>query len=298
MAVLYRNFETQAEIDREYDVENSVPDFMVYARQYDQSSSDARRRLEVAENVRYGPTVEEYVDIFPATRRRAPVLLFIHGGYWRILSAKEFSFVALGPQAAGVTTVVVNYALCPAVTLDEIVRQIRAAIHWTYENITAYNGDPHRIYVSGHSAGGHMTATALLTEWAKGYALPRDVVKGGVSISGLFDLTPLRHSFLQPDLRLDPASVQRNSPLFCIRYVTAPLLITYGGDETSEFCRQSEDFLSAWMAAGNKARSHAQPGRNHFTAITDFVDTNSPLCQAIFKMMNHTPRRAPVRGTA
>lgn len=296
MAVLYRNFETRAEIDSEYDVENSVPDFMVYARQYDQLSADARHRLECSGNVRFGPTVEEYVDIFPAARKRSPVLLFIHGGYWRILSAKEFSFVALGPQAAGVTTVVVNYALCPAVTLDEIVRQIRAAIHWTHENIGDYNGDPHRIFVSGHSAGGHLTAAALLTNWPKDYGLPRDIVKGGVSISGLFDLTPLRHSFLQPDLRLDHASVQRNSPLFHIRYVISPLLITYGGDESSEFCRQSEDFLSAWTAAGNKARSHAQPGRNHFTAITDFAQADSPLCQAIFKMMNHTPRRASARG--
>ena len=291
MAALYRNFETPAEIDAEYDVERSVPDFMIYARQYDQSSADARRKLPHQPDVRYGPTVEEYIDIFPAERRNAPVLLFIHGGYWRILSAKEFSFAAKGPQAAGVTTVVVNYAPCPSVTLDEIVRQIRASIHWVHENIRDYNGDPGRIYVSGHSAGGHMTAMALLTDWMKDYGLPQNVVKGGVAISGLYDITPLQYSFMQNELQLTDAVIKRNSPQFFVRYVQSPLLITYGGDETSEFCRQSEDFRAEWVSKGNKIRELAQPGRNHFTAISGLEDVESPLSQAVFKFMQHTPRR-------
>ncbi len=292
MAPLYRNFESQADIDREYDIERSVPDFMVYARQYENSSADARRHLDHHADVRYGATCAEYVDIFPAAQRKAPVLIFIHGGYWRILSAKEFSFVALGPQAAGVTTVVVNYALCPNVTLDEIARQIRAAIYWTHENIHDYNGDPERIYVSGHSAGGHMTAMALLTDWRGDYGLPRDLVKGGISISGLFDIAPLQFSSMQKELHLDAGIIERNSPQYFARHVPAPLLITYGDDETSEFCRQSEDFLKVWADCGNKSRTLDQPGKNHFTAIMGFGGVQSSLCRAIFKLMDHTPRRS------
>ena len=231
MPKLYRNFETRARIDAEYDVERSVPDFVHYARQYVDGSVAARRTLEARLGLRYGPTLDEYVDIFPASRRNAPILVFLHGGYWRILSARDFSFVASGPVAAGVTVAVVNYSLCPAVTLDEIVRQTRSAIVWLWRHAREHNADPENIHVCGHSAGGQLTAMAALTEWERDYGLPRTVVKSGIPISGLFDLEPLRHSFLQDDLRLDDDLVARNSPQFLIRTVPAPLLVTCGGDE-------------------------------------------------------------------
>jgi arylformamidase len=291
MAALYRNFHSRLEIDNEYNVEIAVPDRALYLQEYAQSSAAARRHLDHAADIRYGATIEEYVDIFPATRKNAPVLIFLHGGYWRGLSAKEFSFVAKGPQDAGVTTVVVNYALCPKVTMDEIIRQIRAAIHWTYSNIADFNGDPERLYVSGHSAGGHLTAIAMLTDWQGDYDLPRNVIKGGICISGIYDLTPLQYSFLQEDIRLDRPSIDRNSPIYNVGYVQSQLLITYGEDETSEFCRQSEDFRAAWMASGNKSRFLAQPRMNHFTAISGFKDRESPLCGAIFRLMNIVPQR-------
>lgn len=291
MPKLYRDFETRARIDAEYDVERSVPDFMHYARQYVDGSAAARRTLEARLGLRYGPTLDEYVDIFPASRRNAPILVFLHGGYWRILSARDFSFVASGPVAAGVTVAVVNYALCPAVTLDEIVRQTRAAIVWLWRHAREHNADPENIHVCGHSAGGQLTAMAALTEWERDYGLPRTVVKSGTPISGLFDLEPLRHSFLQDDLRLDDGLVARNSPQFLIRPVPVPLLVTCGGDESAEFLRQSEDFLEAWTGAGNRGSRLAQPGRNHFTAITGFADPDSALCREVFRMMRHTPAR-------
>lgn len=291
MPKLYRDFETRARIDAEYDVERSVPDFVHYARQYVDGSVAARRTLEARLGLRYGPTLDEYVDIFPASRRNAPILVFLHGGYWRILSARDFSFVASGPVAAGVTVAVVNYALCPAVTLDEIVRQTRAAIVWLWRHAREHNADPENIHVCGHSAGGQLTAMAALTEWERDYGLPRTVVKSGIPISGLFDLEPLRHSFLQDNLRLDDGLVARNSPQFLIRPVPVPLLVTCGGDESAEFLRQSEDFLEAWIGAGNRGARLAQPGRNHFTAITGFADPDSALCREVFRMMRHTPAR-------
>ena len=293
MPKLYRDFETRARIDAEYDVERSVPDFMHYARQYVDGSTAARRTLDARLGLRYGPTLDEYVDIFPASRRNAPILVFLHGGYWRILSARDFSFVASGPVATGVTVAVVNYALCPAVTLDEIVRQTRSAIVWLWRHAREHNADPENIHVCGHSAGGQLTAMAALTEWERDYGLPRTVVKSGIPISGLFDLEPLRHSFLQDDLRLDDGLVARNSPQFLIRPVPVPLLVTCGGDESAEFLRQSEDFLEAWTGAGNRGARLAQPGRNHFTAITGFADPDSALCREVFAIMRHTPARPP-----
>ena len=291
MSKLYRDFATRAEIDAEYDVERSVPDFTHYARQYVDGSAAARGTLEARLGLRYGPTVDEYLDVFPAARPSAPVLVFLHGGYWRILSARDFSFVASGPVAAGVTVAVVNYALSPVVTLDEIVRQTRAAIVWLWRHAREHNGDPENIHVCGHSAGGQLTAMAALTEWERDYGLPRTVVKSGIPISGLFDLEPLRHSFLQDDLRLDDGLVARNSPQFLIRPVPVPLLVTCGGDESAELLRQSEDFLEAWTGAGNRGTRLAQPGRNHFTAITGLADPESALCREVFKLMRHTPAR-------
>ena len=292
MSKLYRDFETRAQIDAEYDVERSVPDFMHYARQYVDGSAAARKTLEARLGLRYGPTLDEYLDVFPASRPNAPILVFLHGGYWRILSARDFSFIASGPVAAGVTVAVVNYSLCPAVTLDEIVRQTRAAIAWLWRNAREHNGDPESIHVSGHSAGGQLTAMAALTEWERDYGLPRAVVKSGIPISGLFDLEPLRHSFLQDDLRLDDALIARNSPRFLVRTVPVPMLVTCGGDESAEFLRQSEDFLETWIGAGNPGTRLAQPGRNHFTAITGFADPQSALCREVFRIMRHTPARA------
>ena len=296
MSKLCRDFGNRAWIDAEYDVERSVPDFMSYVRQYAEGSVAARRDLDARLDLRYGPTLDEYLDVFPASRPNAPILVFLHGGYWRLLSAREFSFVASGPVAAGVTVAIVNYALCPAVTLDEIVRQTRAAVVWLRRHGREHNGDPESIHVCGHSAGGQLTAMIALTEWERDYGLPRTVVKSGISISGLFDLEPLRHSFLQDDLRLDDGLIARNSPLPLIRPVPVPLLVTCGGDESAEFRRQSGDFLDAWVRAGNRGVSFAQPGRNHFNAITGFADPDSPLCREVFALMRHTPRRRDGAG--
>lgn len=299
MTSLYRNFTTAEQIDAEYDVERAVPDFMVYARQYVEGSHAARQHLRGFHRIPFGPTTDEYLDIFPAESPSAPVLLFFHGGYWRILAAEDFSFVAEGPVAAGVTVVVANYALCPKVTIDEITRQARAAIAWTYRNIRDYGGDPGRLYVSGHSAGGQLTAMALLTEWERDYGLPRDTIRGGIAISGVFDLRPIPFTSMQREIRATGDQIERNSPQFHIRPVPSPLLVTYGGNETAEFCRQSDDFLAAWTGAGNRGSSLHQPGANHFTAITGFADAESTLCRGIFAFMDHNPRgRAAARPGA
>jgi arylformamidase len=283
--VLYRQFATQDEIDAQYDVEKSVPDFMVYANFYMQTSEKARSELSCNLTVPYGATLAEHVDIFPASQPNAPILIFIHGGYWRLLSSKEFSLVAYAPVSAGITMVVVNYELCPKVTMDEIVRQNRAAVAWVYRNAASFGGNPEQIYVSGHSAGGHLTAMLMATQWQEDYGLPHDLIKGGCSISGLFDLMPFPYSWLQPKLQLTWDQVLRNSPIRHIPKQAAPMIVTYGEEESSEFHRQSQDFLAAWKAAGLTGEYLPLPGKNHFTAIDGFLDADSPLFRAILQQM-------------
>jgi arylformamidase len=290
-ARLYREFTTQAELDAQYDVERSVPDFTVHARHYIDESKLARHRLACDLDIPYGPTRDEHLDVFPAGRRDAPILVFIHGGYWRMLSSKEFSCVALGPVPAGAAVVVVNYALCPGVTIDEIVRQARAAVAWTFRNARSFGGDPERLFVSGHSAGGQLTAMCLNTDWETVYGLPADLVKGGLSVSGVFDLQPIRYTLMQPLVQIDDGIVVRNSPqLLPQRRTRSPFLFSFGGDEPAEFQRQTMDFLHHWQMSGNQGEFLAQPGMNHFDAIYGFEDPRSALCRSLFRMMDLAPR--------
>jgi arylformamidase len=290
MQALYPPFETQAQIDAQYNPSLGLADQAEPGRHYVQKAQHARDSLRCVLDVPFGPTVHETLDIFPAEVPNAPVFVFIHGGYWRALSSKEFSGVALGLQPLGITTVVINYALCPFVTIDEITRQCRAAVAWTVRNIAQYGGDPSRVSLGGHSAGGHLTAMCLQTEWARDYGLAQDPIHSAILVSGLYDLAPLRYSYLQPMIQLDDGVVKRNSPAYNVRPCKTPLWITWGGAESTEFERQSTLLHSAWLAAGNQAELSPQPGANHFTAIHGFEDAQSPVSQWLAQRLHSRTR--------
>jgi arylformamidase len=276
---LYRSFDSQAQIDAQYNPSLALADQTEPGRHYVGQAQQARAQLRCVLDVPFGPTLAETLDIFPADVPNAPVFVFIHGGYWRALSSKEFSGVALGLQPLGITTVVINYALCPFVSIDEITRQARAAVAWTLRNIGQYGGDPARVAIGGHSAGGHLAAMCLQTRWEQDYGLPQDPLAAAVLVSGLYDLEPLRYSYLQPQIQLDDGIIRRNSPAFSVRACKTPTWITWGGAETAEFARQAGTLHAAWVAAGNQARLEAQPGADHFTAIHGFETSQSSLCQ-------------------
>ena len=286
MHKLYRDFDTQAQIDEQYNPSLRLGEGPSPLDHYLATAQAARKNLKCALDVPFGPTIHETLDIFPADDPNAPVFVFIHGGYWRAFSSKEFSGVALGLQPLGITTVVMNYALCPHVSLDEITRQARAAVAWTLRNIAQYGGDPERVGIGGHSAGAHLASMCLLTDWEQDYGLPRDPLKAATLVSGLYDLAALRYSYLQPMIQLDDGVIRRNSPAFLVRPCATPTWITWGDAETTEFARQSSLFHAAWEAIGNAGMLSPQPAANHFTAIHGFEDPNGDLCRWLAKTLH------------
>jgi arylformamidase len=283
--VFYRDFVTQEELDAQYNLTMMFPEAAAsYEAFCERESKRVRSELDHRLDVPFGPTLAEHVDIYPAGEN-APVLIYVHGGFWCLRSSKEFGFVARGPASEGVATVVTNYALCPNVTIDEIVRQTRAAVAWAYENASSFGGDPGRIHVAGHSAGGHLVAMLLATDWEGEYGLPDDIIVGATAISGLFDLTPFPYTFLQPKLQLGLDQIHRNSPILHIPDAAPPLLVAYGEDETDEFKRQSEEFFGVWSSNGLEGGRLVLASKNHYRVIDGFLDAGSPLCSTILEQM-------------
>ncbi len=279
MSPLYREFETQAQIDAQYNPSLHLTDPTAPGKHYATRSAQARQILRCMLDVPYGPTREETLDIFPADAANAPLFVFLHGGYWRALSSKDFSCVALGLQPLGITTVVVNYALCPRVTIDEITRQVRAAVAWTHHHIGSYGSDASRMALGGHSAGAHLTAMCLHTRWHEDYGLPQDPIAAAVLVSGIYDIAPLRYSYLQPMIQLDEGVIRRNSPQFLMRVCQTPIWVNWGDQESPEFARQSASFHAAWRSLGNQSELSAMTDADHYRGIHGFEDSGSHLSQ-------------------
>jgi len=263
-------------IDAQYDPERRVGSRQPFIDWYVRESALAREQPDCRLDVPYGAGPGETVDVFPSRIPGSPVLLFIHGGYWRALSSKEFSFVAAGMVPHGVTVAVMNYTLCPQVTIPDITRQSHAAVAWLARNAASFSGDPGRIFLAGHSAGAQQVGMLLSVGLPEG-ASGAGTVSGGIAISGIFDLRPLQHSWLQPSLKLtDTVSVEQ-SPLFHIPRLAPPLLVSVGGEESEGLIGQSQRFHAAWREEGLSGEYFLQPGINHYEAVYGFADPASPL---------------------
>lgn len=281
--MLYRDYRTVEELDRQYTTTLGVDGVDVILARWAAHSNAARERWRDHLGLRYGPHRDERLDVF-TTGVAAPVHVFLHGGYWRRFHAEDFSFVAGGLVEAGVCVVVPNYSLCPQVGIGEIVRQMRAALAWVFANTARFGGDPARITVSGHSAGAHLAAMLLATDWAGDYGLPADLLRGAGLLSGLFDLAPLRFSFLQPWLQLDGDQVLRLSPMSVLPASGPRVLMAVGGRESAEFQRQSRDYLAAWQANGHAGEWLELPGHDHFSALDELITPGRPLFDALMEM--------------
>ena len=284
MAV-YRGFD-QETLDREYRARGTVPleVFEACIARYATDSARARAKLECREDVAYGENADEVVDIFPAGGG-APVLFYIHGGYWRMLSQKESAFMAECFAGLGAAVVTVNYSLAPAASLDTIVAQCRRALAWTYRNAASFGADPDRILVTGSSAGGHLTGAMISGGWHAEFGVPETVAAGACAISGIFDLEPIRLSEINEWARLDEASARRNSPIHHLPERGCPLIVAYGGNETSEFKRQTDDYAQAWRARGFDARHVDMAETNHFDIVFDYQNPDGALTRAVRALM-------------
>ena len=257
------------------------------------ASAETRARLECVLDVRYGPGAKETLDIFPAPSsgsgsgggRGAPVLLFIHGGYWRAMDKSDYSFIADAFQPAGATTVVINYDLCPTVTLDTIVEQSNRSIAWTFRNIADYGGDPNRLYVSGNSAGGHLTAMALAHDWET-EGLPADIITGAAPITGVMDCEPVLDITVNEEVRLEPEAARRLSPLRNPPRRALPLLVAVGGAEPRLWIQMSEDYAALCRGRGIDCEYLEMPGQDHFDISRAVGDPESPLARAMLRMMD------------
>ena len=251
---------------------------------YAAASAETRARRHCVLDVRYGPGAKETLDIFPANAPDAPVHLFIHGGYWRAMDKSDYSFIADVFQPAGATTVLVNYDLCPTVTLDTIVVQTMRAIAWTWRNIARHGGDPGRLYVCGNSAGGHLTAMALAHDWtAEG--LPDDIIRGAIPVTGVFDCEPVPDTTVNELVRLDREEARRLSPLRNPPRRPLPVLVAVGGAEPRLWIRMSKDYAALCREHGLECEYMELPEHDHFDASRAIGDAQSPLARAMLRMM-------------
>jgi len=261
--------------DAQYNNRARVADAPQILATWADRSAAARAALACELDIAYGPDPGERLDLFPAATPDAPVLVYIHGGYWRALDKRDASFIAPPFVAAGALVVVPNYALCPGSSIDEIVRQQRAALAWVWRHAAGHGGDPGRIVVAGHSAGGHLAAMMLATDWPTfDPALPAALVKGALSLSGVFELEPLRHApFLAPDLKLDAAAAERLSPI-ALAAPKRPLFALVGGDESEEFLRQNTLIAETWGPASVPV-CEAVPAKNHMSVLRELAEPDA-----------------------
>ena len=275
--MVYRDFDAAA-LAVAYDNRGHVPDCEDMFADWEARSAAFRARAQCRLDEAYGDSPLQTMDIFLPENPSGAVHMFIHGGYWRALDKSQFSYPCAPLVAAGAVTASMTYDLCPAVSVEEIIRQTRAATAWLYRNAAALGGDPARLHISGHSAGGHMAVMMLATDWpAFAPDLPADLVKSVTAISGVYDLDPIPHLPTNEDIRRDAESARRMSPQFLTPAHDAPLSVIVGGGELPEFVRQSKDFADAWGGHLSTVEYTELPGLNHFTIVDTMDRADDPV---------------------
>ena len=280
--LVYRGL-SQEELDREYSPSSRVQSIDPFLQAWEQRSTAARAALEPLCDLRYAAGERRTLDFFPSAMPASPLLLFIHGGYWRELTKDESSFLAPSFVNAGAAFAALDYPLAPTVSLPEIVDACENALLWLTRRAEEFGFDNSRIVVVGMSAGAHLAAMLATGSHA-------ELISATVAISGVYDLEPIRLSYVNEPLGLDERAAALYSPIRRVRFGLAPLIVGYGDNETDELKRQSREMAVAWEALGNACHSIEVAGRHHFDVIDACADAQSDLGAAVFDCLGLAPR--------
>ena len=279
---LYKQY-NQEQLNLQYNTRLEVPDFKTYLEKWETLSRLTEKKLPVIKNIPYGDLSRECLDVFPSGFAGSKTLLFIHGGYWQRFDKSMFHFIAGTFANYGVTTVLMNYPLAPAATMDGIVACCQKAVYWLQDNLIKLNGDPDQLFIAGHSAGAHLAAMLLAMEKPENN---QPAVKGICAISGLFNLVPIQLSNINDVVQMDNEVAVKNSPAFLIPPESGNLLLAVGEAETAEFKDQSGELHSNWKNKITSIEMLHLPGLHHFSIVDSICDSNAALHTAMCKWMN------------
>jgi len=270
------------ELERQYNPRVTVPDFQMYLDRAARASEAARAALPAIRDIRYGPQPRQLLDIYPADDPRAPVVIYVHGGFWRALSKEAFAGLAGALRPRGIATVLVGYDLCPAVSLDELVGEIIDAVAWCGTHLKDHGLEPRRTVLAGSSAGAHLCAMTLLSR-------PAPHIDAACLVSGIYDVEPVLRISVGPAIGLDAAMARRNSPIRLVHQLGIPFLVAVGEAESSEWRLQSERFTARCREEGNDVRFLPLPGVHHFS--TGMSAPGSILNEALVFLATSTDAR-------
>ena len=283
---VYRDYD-QAALDAQYNARSAVPAFDAFVRRWVSDSEQVVQDLPCTLDVAYGDGPVEILDIFhPRGGGPAPVLMFFHGGYWRAGDKSWFRYLAKPFVERGAMVVVPRYGLCPAFEMDELIDQCRRAVAWTFRHAGDYGGDSARLFVSGHSAGGHIAGMMQATDWTAYEGLPANAIKGATGLSGLYDLEPIRLSKVNEPLKLSVESADRNSPTKLPPSAPPPpAFLAFGSLESAEYGRQTAAYAETLKKAGGAPVSLCVEGHHHFSILEAFGNPQHRLGQAVLAQL-------------
>ena len=277
----------QKELDDAYDQIVYAPNREQVHQRNTFNSERSRARLGAPKRLAYGPTPFEALDLFVTKKPNAPINVFIHGGAWRQRPAKDYAFLADLFVNAGAHFIVLDFMGVEQTdgSLTPMAEQVRRAVAWVYKNATSFGGDPNRLYVTGQSSGAHLGGVVLVTDWEKGFGLSKDVVKGGLLISGMYDLKPVRLSKRSQYVKFTDEMEQALSSQRHLDKLNCPVIVAHGTYETPEFQRQARDFAAAIKAAGKPVQLLVAEGSNHFEMLETLSNPYGLLGRAVLEQM-------------
>jgi arylformamidase len=281
----------QLELDASYDQVYYEPLIAQVSQRLNSNSDAMRSRVGAPQRAAYGPTEVEQLDIYRTGRPNAPVFVFIHGGNWLVGSARQYGYPAEMFINAGAHYVALDFIAIEEAggDLGMMAAQVRRGIAWVYKNASSFGGDPERIFIGGHSSGGHLCGVALVTDWQKDFGLPENTVKGGLCMSGMYEMTPVRLSWRRTYVNFTDAMADAMSAQRRIDKLRAPITVTYGTLETPDFQRQSRDFAAAVKATGKPVEITEAPNYHHLEMAESLGNPYGPNGRAALALMKLAP---------